>query len=80
METKIISLNGDTFRFELKHGNVSGHGFYHTCTLYRNGTQVARDRVQYLNRTWEAYRFQTVMLCCARKINNEELISKLEIS
>ena len=80
METKVISLNGDTFRFELKHSNVRGHGFYHTCTLYRNGTQVARDQVQYLNRTWEQYEFQAVMIRCARMIGNEELISKLKIS
>lgn len=80
METKVISLNGDTFRFELKHSNVRGQGFYHTCVLYKNQHEVATDRIQYLNRTWEQYEFQAVMIRCARMIENEELIAKLKIS
>lgn len=76
METKIISLNGDRFTFICRSKSVSG-GFRHLCTLLKNDVEGASESVRYYNRTWEAYTFQTVMLKCARKIGNEELINKL---
>ena len=79
METKVISLNGDKFVFVCRSKLVSG-GFRHLCTLLKNDSEVASESVRYYNRTWEAYTFQTVMLKCASKIKNEELISKLRIS
>lgn len=79
METKVISLNGDTFTFICRSKSVSG-GFRHLCVLLKNDVEVASESVRYYNRTWEAYTFQTVMLRCARKIKNDELIAKLKIS
>ena len=79
METKVISLNGDNFIFVCRRKSVSGW-FCHLCTLLKNDSEVASESVRYYNRTWEAYAFQTVMLECARKIGNEELIAKLKIS
>ena len=38
------------------------NGFAHDCELYMNGRKIANDTAHYLNRTWECYRFQTVML------------------
>lgn len=51
-------------------------GFAHTCTLYRYGTPIKgehygyvnEEKRYYYNRTWEAYRYQSVMLGC---VNNE---------
>ena len=79
MEEKTIILNGDKFVFVCRRKSVSG-GFCHLCTLLKNDSEVASESVRYYNRTWEAYPFQTVMLKCARKIKNEELIAKLKIS
>lgn len=76
METKIISLNGDKFTFICRSRSVSG-GFRHLCVLLKNDSEIASESVRYYNRTWEAYTFQTVMLKCAHKIGNEELINKL---
>ena len=76
MKTKVISLNGDMFTFICWSRSVSG-GFRHLCALLKNDVEVASESVRYYNRTWEAYTFQTVMLKCARKIGNEELINKL---
>jgi len=43
-------------------------GFSHVCDLYKDGLyHVASNRVHYLNRTWESYEFQSVMLGCVRK-------------
>jgi len=37
------------------------NGFKHTATLYIDGVEVDSAKVNYLNRTWESYEFQTVM-------------------
>ena len=79
METKVISLNGDTFRFECERINWHSRGFAHVCTLFRNGHEMCSERAEYLNRTWEAYPYQTVMLMCTKKVaDNTELIIKLK--
>ena len=37
------------------------NGFKHTATLLRNGRELAKAKVNYLNRTWESYEFETVL-------------------
>ena len=37
-------------------------GFRHVAVVLNNGTEVNRVKVTYLNRTWEAYEFETVLL------------------
>ena len=37
------------------------NGFKHEATLTRNGYSIAFNKACYLNRTWEAYEYQTVM-------------------
>ena len=37
-------------------------GFRHVAILLKNGCEVARTKVCYLNRTWEAYEYQTVLI------------------
>lgn len=41
-------------------GNRSG--FVHECELDMNGEHISAAKRQYYNRTWENYRFQSVML------------------
>ena len=42
-------------------------GFVHECELFCGYKKIAQDKAQYYNRTWEAYRYQTVMLCAVNK-------------
>ena len=52
-------------------GNRSG--FVHETTLFNNnGLEVGNYKVQYYNRTWECYQFQTVMKNCISKIIEEK--------
>lgn len=41
-------------------------GFSHVCELRKNGRTINSNRVHYLNRTWECYRYQSAMLGCVR--------------
>ena len=41
-------------------------GFSHVCELRKNYDRINWNRVHYINRTWEAYRYQSVMLGCVR--------------
>ncbi|MBR1698499.1 MAG: hypothetical protein IJ714_01775 [Bacteroidales bacterium] len=55
---KKIELNGITFEvfgqyYETR--NSWGHYGY----LLQDGHEIARDKIRYYNRTWEAYRFQS---------------------
>lgn len=38
------------------------NGFKHTAVLCRNGLSVYETKVCYLNRTWEAFTYQTICL------------------
>lgn len=48
-------------------GNRSG--FVHETTLLsNNGLEVGTYKIQYYNRTWECYQYQTVMRSCIHDI------------
>ena len=50
--------------------NDSGNtrtGFYHESILFLGDSEIERSRCNYLNRTWEYYRFQTSMTSVVRK-------------
>ena len=36
-------------------------GFAHNVTMFRNGYELLKHRVNYLNRTWECWQFQTAI-------------------
>lgn len=45
----------------------------HECFVIDGALEVARERVRYYNRTWEAYRFQSVMLGALYNYRDKEL-------
>jgi hypothetical protein len=59
-QMKIFRLNNT---YSIVCDSVSNRpGFKHTAVLMRNGKNIDATRVQYYNRTWERYTFQTVLL------------------
>lgn len=38
------------------------NGFRHVATLLKNGSDIARATKSYLNRTWECFQFESVLL------------------
>ena len=60
-EVIIRSSGGHEYTFVCEYRN-SRSGFSHLCDLYEDGYPVARYKAHYLNRTWETYRYQTVMI------------------
>ena len=51
--------------------NTSGStrsGFYHDSTVFFGRYDMAHYRAHYLNRTWEAYTFQTSMICAVQEL------------
>jgi hypothetical protein len=36
-------------------------GFRHVATAHKNGFEIARVRLNYLNRTWERYEFESAI-------------------
>ena len=61
MEYITKTINGAEFMFCVSARNTRS-GFAHDCVLLHNGRMIAHDTAHYLNRTWESYRFQSVML------------------
>lgn len=54
------TVNGVEFEFVNSfRGNRSG--FVHETTLFRNGRMEGTNKIQYYNRTWECYTYQSVM-------------------
>lgn len=61
MEIRKVNVNGNVYEFVNESGNTR-NGFYHKTTVFKNGCEVGSNRCNYLNRTWECYRYQTVMM------------------
>ena len=61
------SVNGIEFAFASEFKD-SRNGFSHVCDLYANGEWIASAKRHYLNRTWERYRYQSVMLDSIRTV------------
>lgn len=53
-------INGVEYEFiNSTRGNRSG--FVHETKLFKDGRLVEENKIQYYNRTWECYRYQSVM-------------------
>ena len=65
---KIVNENEYMF-INRSRGNRSG--FIHETELFKNGVLIERNRIQYYNRTWECYRFQSVMRGLVYELINE---------
>jgi len=37
------------------------NGFKHVATLHKNGYEVSKTKVCYINRTWERFTYETVL-------------------
>ena len=54
------NINGNEYSF-INHSRSNRSGFVHETKLYKNNSLIAENKVQYYNRTWEVYTYQTVM-------------------
>ena len=61
MEIKTFNVAGKTFTFVCESKNTR-NGFKHECSLFINNYHSFDGVCYYLNRTWEKYRYQSVML------------------
>lgn len=58
-DNKIFKINGElTAICETQDTN---YGFRHLATLHKNGYEIAKAKCCYYNRTWESYKYQSVL-------------------
>lgn len=63
-------VNGNEYMFiNSSRGNRSG--FVHETELQRNGMVLGENKIQYYNRTWERYTYESVMKGLVRELMNE---------
>lgn len=73
MEIKKVNVNGKQYEFINEYVNTR-HGFAHISRLCNQyGDVISENRCNYLNRTWECYRFQTSMRGCVSKLINRRV-------
>jgi hypothetical protein len=53
-------------------------GFAHISTLVRDGIEIATKRVNYYNRTWESYQYQTSMILVVEQAMDAEMKSLID--
>lgn len=63
MEIRKIKVNGREYQF-VNDSRSTRTGFAHDTTLFIDGREYGRATAIYYNRTWERYRYQTVMQRC----------------
>lgn len=68
--TKKVINNNEYIFVNSSRGNRSG--FVHETKLYKNGILWGEYKIQYYNRTWECYQFQSVMRGVINNIIGEE--------
>ena len=72
MSITIKTINENEYTF-VNHSRSNSSGFVHETELYKNGTLWGKYRIQYINRTWESYQFQSVMRRAVNSILCEEI-------
>lgn len=70
---KVITKNGKEYIIVNEFINTR-NGFAHKSTLTKNGYEIESHRVNYLNRTWECYRYETSMRGLINKIMESEQV------
>lgn len=61
MEIKKFKIGKNHFEFVCEtYENSRNWG--HKVNLFKNGTEISKAKKTYINRTWEAYRYQSCML------------------
>ena len=68
-ELKTYDVDGVKYTFYCN-ASDSRTGFKHECSLFRNDNELAEAKINYYNRTWEAFTFQSVMLSAVEKAKN----------
>lgn len=72
MEKRIITVNGNKYEF-INSSRSTRNGFAHDTELLKNDYyNIGRGTAHYINRTWECYRYQTVMRRCIDNIIEEK--------
>lgn len=71
MEIRKITVNGNEYEF-INESRSTRHGFAHDTTLFKGYCSISKATCHYLNRTWECYRYQTVMKCCVGNLIDSE--------
>ena len=61
METKTVKIGKNEFLFINSWKNTR-NGFAHITELHHGGRCISEAKVNYLNRTWESYTYQTSMM------------------
>lgn len=71
MDTKRITIDGKEILFINAYHNCPS-GFVHETELYIDGWQASAARCYYINRTWERYRYQSVMLEAVNSLQRQQ--------
>ncbi len=66
-----LSIEGREITF-LNNCRACPSGFMHETELFIDGWQAAAARCYYINRTWERYAYQSVMLEAVHKLQQQE--------
>lgn len=76
-QTWTIKVNGNDYLF-INESISTRSGFAHVTELKENGICISKARCNYLNRTWECYRFQSSMKNAVWKLieNKEQYITE----
>ena len=71
MEMRRFNIDGKEILF-MNAWRGTRSGFMHETELYIDGWQAGAARCYYINRTWERYSYQSVMLQAIHNLQEEE--------
>lgn len=60
MEIRKIRIGKNEYDFINEYWETS-RAWGHKSTLFKNGNELAKNKIRYYNRTWECYRYQSCM-------------------
>lgn len=63
-------INGAEFMF-VNNSRGNRCGFVHETKLFKNDELIGENKIQYYNRTWECYTYQTVMKSLVSQLKEE---------
>jgi hypothetical protein len=72
MEIRKVSIRDNVYTF-VNDCTSNNYGFNHISTLFKGDLEVYKNKVHYINRTWECYTYETSMRGAVNGLIDEKL-------
>ena len=78
MSTRTITTSNGSLYELVNHSWRNSKSWGHETNLFINGVETLKNRATYINRTWEAYQYQSSMKNSIHRVRDSKLVAYID--